>query len=141
MNTIGPVIFTEVLKNLIHQSTNFALNVQREMDHRDVIKSKSFRSSGILESILPRLSVIDDYQATRKVRNSVNQNPCDNSKVSYQEHQYLGKTIRLERLECCLKVCCYDSVVGGEQFPFDGSCQCFGTMPLTETSSGHDGYL
>ena len=72
-------------------ASNFALDAQREMDHRDAIKS--FRSSGSIESILPRMSVIDDLQAIRKVRSAVYQNSTDKTKVTNQENHYLGKTI------------------------------------------------
>ena len=77
--------------------TNFALDAQREMDRRDAIKS--FRSSGSIESILPRMSVIDDLQAIRKVRSAVYQSPSDKNKSSNQANQYLGKTISDKDLE------------------------------------------
>ncbi|CAC5387980.1 unnamed protein product [Mytilus coruscus] len=38
-------------------STNFALDAQREMDHQDVIKA--FRSGATMESVIPRMSLID----------------------------------------------------------------------------------
>ena len=72
-------------------ASNFALDAQREMDHRDAIKS--FRSSGSIESILPRMSVIDDLQAIRKVRSAVYQSSSDKTKSSQEQKHYLGKTI------------------------------------------------
>ena len=69
--------------------TNFALDAQREMDHRDAIKS--FRSSASIESILPRMSMMDDLQAIRKVRSSVFKPTSEKPKVKQQGIHYLGK--------------------------------------------------
>ena len=57
-------LFTTPHKNY---ETNFGLDAQREMDHRDVIKG--FRSSSSMESILPRMSVIDDLHMIQNARN------------------------------------------------------------------------
>jgi hypothetical protein len=38
-------------------SINFALDAQKEMDHQDVLKA--FRSGATMESVLPRMSLID----------------------------------------------------------------------------------
>ena len=71
-------------------TTNFALDAQREMDHRDAIKS--FRSSGSIESILPRMSVIDDLQDIRKVRSSILKTSSNQPKVPINQATHnLGK--------------------------------------------------
>ena len=72
-------------------ASNFALDAQREMDHRDAIKS--FRSSGSIESILPRMAVVDNLQAIRNVRNTIYQNTHENKRTAQQADQYLGKTL------------------------------------------------
>ena len=84
MNIIGPVSFYKCVKASLFTTphkgfTNFALDAQREMDHRDAIKS--FRSSGSIESILPRMSVIDDLQDIRKVRSSILKTSSNQPKV------------------------------------------------------------
>ena len=71
--------------------SNFALDAQREMDHRDAIKS--FRSSASIESIIPRMSVMDDLLAIRKMRSSIYKGFNKTSKKKDQTNYYLGKTI------------------------------------------------
>lgn len=67
--------------------TNFALDAQREMDHPDAIKS--FRSSASIESILPRMSVMDDLQAILKVRSTIYKPTSEKPKLKQQVIHYL----------------------------------------------------
>ena len=73
--------------------SNFALDAQREMDHRDAIKS--FRASSSIDAILQRMSVIDDLQNIQKARNSIYQSTKEDRKsVSpHMPYVYLGKEV------------------------------------------------
>lgn len=60
----------ETLFSTPHRDTlsNFALDAQREMDHRDVVKG--FRPSSGIKAVIPRMSVIDDLAEMRKANQS-----------------------------------------------------------------------
>lgn len=57
-------------------SINFALDAQREMGHQDVLKA--FRSGATMESVLPRMSLIDSltdiHQSIPEKINSTDEN-------------------------------------------------------------------
>ena len=56
----------ETLFSTPHKDTksNFALDAQREMDHRDVVRG--FRPSSGIKAVIPRMSVIDDLCTMRR---------------------------------------------------------------------------
>ena len=66
--TAGPYYrrMKESLFSTPHKDTqsNFALDAQREMDHRDVVRG--FRPSSGISAVIPRMSVIDDLSEMRR---------------------------------------------------------------------------
>ena len=66
--TTGPYYrrMKEILFSTPHKDTqsNFALDAQREMDHRSVVRG--FRPSSGISAVIPRMSVIDDLSEMRR---------------------------------------------------------------------------
>ena len=80
--------------------TNFSLDSQREMDHRDALKA--FRPSAALEAIVPRMSVIDILLSAEE---SVSKSNIQKFTVKQEDElckheQFLGKNVT-ERSTTC----------------------------------------
>ncbi|KAK6181776.1 hypothetical protein SNE40_009563 [Patella caerulea] len=72
---------------------NFGLDTQREMEHRDVLKS--FRSGGTLSSVLPRMSLVDSLQPIQSFDKEVSDRTSDD---------ILGLTLNQTDLNYVLRV-------------------------------------
>ena len=73
-----------------NSEVNFALDSQREMDHKDSLKA--FRPRATLSSVIPRMSLVDDYSVTSEQRASFISGDSRNSTASVSaEDNYLNK--------------------------------------------------
>ena len=108
----GP--YYQLLKKTLFSTThrdalsNFALDVQREMDHRDVVKG--FRFSSGIKAVIPRGSVIDGLAEMRKAnQSSVAISDSQLPKVGNEGAlTYLGKAVT-QKDSVCNKMCRNDA--------------------------------
>ena len=61
-------------------NVNFALDTQREMDHLDAIKG--FRPRASLQTVIPRMAVVDHFADVQKTRKLLNQSGLNVTKTS-----------------------------------------------------------
>ena len=54
---------------------NFALDTQREMDHQDAIKG--FRPRSTIDTIIPRMSIVDHFTEVQQIRHGLNTSELD----------------------------------------------------------------
>ena len=66
-------------------SVNFALDTQREIDHQDAIKG--FRPRATMQTVIPRMAVVDHFIEVQKTRNRLSQSEVNITQSSLLESE------------------------------------------------------